>query len=113
MDYQELECGEANGFPGHMWYDPVHCNGKFIRHHTFVKDRVKATTADSVMQSLVDIMKLNFEKIKSTGPVVLSEEDEKNTEPEQQEGEEENEEEWKKGRKRKEERVYHEPLRRK
>ena len=57
---QELECGEANGFPGHPWYDPVNCDGKFVRHHTFVKDRTKGTTADSVMQAFVDIMKTGF-----------------------------------------------------
>jgi hypothetical protein len=82
-----------------MWYDPVDCNGKFVRHHTFVKDMTKTTTANSVMQALIDIMKTNFAGLAKD--VVISENEHKENKQKQEEE-----------HKATEKRIVHEPVKR-
>ncbi|KAF2651528.1 hypothetical protein K491DRAFT_577438, partial [Lophiostoma macrostomum CBS 122681] len=59
-EIRELECGEANGFPGHPWYDEVDCRGRFVRHHTFWKALMKETTANATMQIVMQALKQRF-----------------------------------------------------
>ncbi|KAF2279123.1 uncharacterized protein EI97DRAFT_456518 [Westerdykella ornata] len=110
---RELNCGEANGFPGHGWYDPVDCNGKFIRHHTFVKDRTKTTTSEAIMQAFIDIMKTNFAKV--GGDIVVSEEKEKKKATPKPEVKQEEDKEGEKAHEQAHNRrsaIWHEPLKR-
>lgn len=49
-DYiKELECGEANGYPG---VDISNCQGRFVRHHWFHKEDVKSDFAENIMNAL-------------------------------------------------------------
>jgi hypothetical protein len=57
---QEIPCGEANGFPGHMWYDQVNCTGEFVRHHTFNKRLTKTTIADALAQAMMEVVKMQL-----------------------------------------------------
>jgi hypothetical protein len=69
-EIRELECGEANGFPGHPWYDEVDCRGRFVRHHTFWKALMKETTANATMQIVMQALKQRFVEGGGLGVVV-------------------------------------------
>lgn len=46
---KELDCGEANGFPG---VKLSKCEGKFVRHYWFQKDLVKTDYRENMMNAL-------------------------------------------------------------
>ncbi|KAF1995337.1 hypothetical protein P154DRAFT_538830 [Amniculicola lignicola CBS 123094] len=46
---KELECAEANGFPG---VEISHCEGKFIRHYWFDKTLIKKDFRENMMQAI-------------------------------------------------------------
>lgn len=46
---KELECGEANGFPG---VTVSNCQGKFVRHYWFEKQKVKEDFQDNIMNAI-------------------------------------------------------------
>jgi hypothetical protein len=69
-EIRELECGEANGFPGHPWYDEVDCTGRFVRHHTFAKGLMKETTSNATMQVVMQALKQSFVEDRGRGIVV-------------------------------------------
>lgn len=49
-DYiKELDCGEANGFPG---VETSNCQGKFIRHYWFEKHLVKVDFRENIMNAI-------------------------------------------------------------
>jgi hypothetical protein len=49
QNIMELECGEANGFPG---VEVSNCQGKLIRHYWFDKSNVKIDFRENIMQAL-------------------------------------------------------------
>lgn len=58
---KELDCGEANGYPG---VQISHCQGKFIRHYWFDKSNVKKDFSDNMMQTItLPIQKIFAENI--------------------------------------------------
>ncbi|KAF2009432.1 hypothetical protein BU24DRAFT_414763 [Aaosphaeria arxii CBS 175.79] len=48
-DIKELDCKEANGFPG---VEISNCTGHFVRHYWFDKSLVKMDYRDNIMQAL-------------------------------------------------------------
>ncbi|POS69167.1 hypothetical protein DHEL01_v212440 [Diaporthe helianthi] len=46
---KELECGQANGFPG---VEISHCQGQFIRHYWFEKAFVKLDYIENIMNAI-------------------------------------------------------------
>lgn len=57
---KELECGQANGFPG---VEVSNCQGKFIRHYWFEKSLVKLDYRENMMNAITyPIQKLFAEK---------------------------------------------------
>ncbi|KZM27434.1 uncharacterized protein EKO05_0010722 [Ascochyta rabiei] len=66
---KELDCGEANGYPG---VEISNCQGKFIRHYWFEKHLVKLDYRENIMNAITyPIQKLFAEK---TGVVFDQEE---------------------------------------
>jgi hypothetical protein len=61
-DYvKELDCGQANGFPG---VEISNCQGKFIRHYWFEKHLVKVDFRENMMNAItMPIQKLFAENI--------------------------------------------------
>jgi len=61
-DYiKELDCGQANGFPG---VEISNCQGKFIRHYWFEKHLVKVDFRENMMNAItLPIQKLFVENI--------------------------------------------------
>ncbi|KAH8711936.1 hypothetical protein GQ44DRAFT_742765 [Phaeosphaeriaceae sp. PMI808] len=58
---KELDCGQANGFPG---VEISNCQGKFIRHYWFEKHLVKADFRENIMNAItLPIQKLFAENI--------------------------------------------------
>ncbi|EOA88260.1 uncharacterized protein SETTUDRAFT_38930 [Exserohilum turcica Et28A] len=58
---KELECAEANGFPG---VEISNCQGKFIRHYWFDKSNVKIDFRENIMNALtLPIQKVFAENI--------------------------------------------------
>ena len=49
-------------FPGAVLYPLVtsDCNGQFLRHFTFVKDKVKPSVENAVLQTLTEAMQKAF-----------------------------------------------------
>jgi hypothetical protein len=57
-DYiKELDCGEANGFPG---VEVSNCQGKFVRHYWFDKSLVKQDFAENTMNALTYSIQKSF-----------------------------------------------------
>ncbi|KAH6865438.1 hypothetical protein J4E91_004929 [Alternaria rosae] len=67
---KELECGEANGFPG---VEVSNCQGKLIRHYWFEKSNVKMDFRENIMNALT----LPIQKIfaQNTSGVVYQQEE--------------------------------------
>jgi hypothetical protein len=56
---KELDCGEANGYPG---VEISNCQGKFVRHYWFEKHLVKVDFRENIMNAItMPIQKLFFE----------------------------------------------------
>ncbi|KAF2472591.1 uncharacterized protein BDR25DRAFT_220233 [Lindgomyces ingoldianus] len=54
---KELECAEANGYPG---VEVSHCQGKFIRHYWFDKYKVKNEFQENIMQAITQPIQQTF-----------------------------------------------------
>lgn len=58
---KELDCGEANGYPG---VQISNCQGKFVRHHWFEKHHVKTDFRENIMNAFtLPIQKIFAENI--------------------------------------------------
>ena len=67
---KELDCGEANGYPG---VKASNCQGKFVRHYWFEKHNVKTDFRENIMNAItLPIQKVFAENI---GGVIVEQEE--------------------------------------
>ncbi|KAL2264232.1 hypothetical protein VTK26DRAFT_64 [Humicola hyalothermophila] len=61
----EIPCNDANGFPGlkGKWGVVDDCQGEFIRHYTINKGQAKTSTAETLMQTVGELLQKDWARL--------------------------------------------------